>query len=349
MTLRISVYNIYEYLNEANYIFRNKDSAIGDDLLTPFVELKAAAEKRGYLIGTPDVVPFECADAILFCDYPSNASLVLEHALKARVPLYLLALESPLINPDNQAECKHSIFKNVFTWNDKYVAHGDDKYRKINYSFKLPRTIDIYDEPYSRKLCTMIAGNKQTNAVGELYSKRIDIIEWFESNHPDDLDLYGTEWDSLPYYLSGNKRILNKFPILRKLFAKNYTAYKGRVLRKKDVLNKYNFSICYENMSHQFGYITEKIFDSFFSACIPIYLGAENVQFHIPEECYIDARDFQNIDDLYRAISSMSNVEIMKKRKSIRDFLASNACAEFGCEHFVNTVLDVIASNEVAI
>jgi hypothetical protein len=39
---------------------------------------------------------------------------------------------------------------------------------------------------------------------------------------------------------------------------------------KKNTLEKYKFSICYENARDIPGYITEKIFDCFFAGCVPI-------------------------------------------------------------------------------
>lgn len=60
--------------------------------------------------------------------------------------------------------------------------------------------------------------------------------------------------------------------IERKFFKKNERylplkprpSYKGKVQEKQSVLKKTKFSICYENVSDLQGYITEKIFDSFF-------------------------------------------------------------------------------------
>jgi hypothetical protein len=59
-------------------------------------------------------------------------------------------------------------------------------------------------------------------------------------------------------------------------------------------LEKYKFSICYENARDTPGYITEKIFDCFFAGCVPIYWGANNITDHIPKECFIDKRDFED-------------------------------------------------------
>ena len=244
---------MHENLNKSNFMFTNNDTSIGDDLLVPLKRLKEYSEKYEVFFGTPDIISFENSDAILFIDYPTTATEILAKAIKANVPLFLLAIESPLVNQDNNNKRKHGIFKKIFTWNDFLVSENKEKYKKINYSFDLPRTIECSLDYKSRKLCTMIAGNKLTSYPGELYSKRIEIIEWFEKNHPNEFDLYGIDWDMLPYYIDGNKRIINKMPFIRKIFYKKYTTYKGRVERKREVLSKYNFSISFENIFGESG------------------------------------------------------------------------------------------------
>ncbi|GAB3961662.1 hypothetical protein GCM10028805_61100 [Spirosoma harenae] len=52
---------------------------------------------------------------------------------------------------------------------------------------------------------------------------------------------------------------------LRDLFGEN----------KREYLKTFKFNLCPEN-SNTAGYVTEKIFDSLFSGCIPIYWGSEN-------------------------------------------------------------------------
>jgi len=42
---------------------------------------------------------------------------------------------------------------------------------------------------------------------------------------------------------------------------------------KKPIMEQYKFSIYHENARNIPGYITEKIFDSFFAGCVPVYWG----------------------------------------------------------------------------
>jgi len=61
---------------------------------------------------------------------------------------------------------------------------------------------------------------------------------------------------------------------------------KGQVWNKHIALDKYNFSIACEN-TIQKNYISEKFWDIILTDGIPIYLGCNNIQKYIPENCYI--------------------------------------------------------------
>ena len=98
----------------------------------------------------------------------------------------------------------------------------------------IPKKINK-DLSKKEKLCTLIAGNKQVNHPLELYSKRVEAIEWFEKYHLEDFDFYGMGWDD---YTSKNRYIrflLKKFR-LSKLVKSKFQSYKGKVDSKKEVL-----------------------------------------------------------------------------------------------------------------
>ena len=61
-----------------------------------------------------------------------------------------------------------------------------------------------------------------------------------------------------------------------------------------NLLNEYKFVFCSEN-SFNNGYVTEKIFNSFFSKSIPIYLGPNDTNRYFNKECFINVRDKKNI------------------------------------------------------
>lgn len=77
---------------------------------------------------------------------------------------------------------------------------------------------------------------------------------------------------------------------------KNKSCYNS--IELLEVFNTYKFILCVEN-SNQDGYITEKIFNVFFSKSIPIYSGAPNIY------KFIDSKSFINITN---TITNSSNI-----------------------------------------
>ena len=101
--------------------------------------------------------------------------------------------------------------------------------------------------------------------------------------------------------------------------------FKGAIppLEKNSYQQKYNFSICYENTKHINGCISERIFDSFASSNVPIYLGAPDIKKWIPENCFIDKRNFKSYKQLYEYIKHMPYAEYRGYIEAIKKFLNS--------------------------
>jgi hypothetical protein len=121
-----------------------------------------------------------------------------------------------------------------------------------------------------------------------------------------------------------------------------YKSYKGEVESKEDVFKKYKFAICYENAKDIPGYITEKIFDCLFAGCIPIYLGADNIQSYIPENCYIDQRKFDSIESVYDFITNIDEEKYNQYIDNIEEFIASDKSHIFRTDYFSKTLIDNI-------
>lgn len=61
---------------------------------------------------------------------------------------------------------------------------------------------------------------------------------------------------------------------------------------KLQVISKYKFNLAYEN-SIEIDYVTEKFFDPLEVGCVPVYMGAPNVEEFAPgDNCYINAAEF---------------------------------------------------------
>jgi hypothetical protein len=256
---------------------------------------------------------------------------------------YLLMLETPQVSPDNGISTHWDRYRKILTWNDELV--DGKKFIKINF----PNIIQVHPEDGFKlrdRFCCLISSNKALaqNDERDLYPKRVEVIRWFERNAHQDFDLYGLGWD-VPAIKGGLKgRIENRFwrAFCRIKPMQPFPSYRGRVSRKSDVLSRTRFAICYENVRDLPGYITEKIFDCFFSGCIPVYWGASNITDYIPADCFIDRRKFRDTADVYMALKNISEFEFRGYQQRIAAFLQSDAAYPFSSEFFAETIVSTI-------
>jgi len=317
-----------------NIIFQLDHPTNRDNCYYPYWLLKNELLKAGIEINTADVNAGKDVSFELHQDVQRNV---------CEVPAYVMLLESPVIRPDDQRNDILAKYRKVFTWNDDLV----DGLRYIKFNTPNPIVISSNHGWQERdRLCCMIAGNKAPLQPSdlELYSERIKTIQWFEKTAPKDFDLFGSAWDSP----AARQGLLGKVTarLQRQLFAKfgrvYFSSYRGKVISKLETLQKYRFSICYENVRDIPGYITEKIFDSFFAGCVPVYWGASNISTHIPDTCFIDRRKFANHEDLYQFLHSMTEPECIGYQERIAAFLMSEQARPFSAEFFAETICTTI-------
>lgn len=101
-----------------------------------------------------------------------------------------------------------------------------------------------------------------------------------------------------------------------------------------NVFNRYKFIICLEN-SYTDGYITEKIFNCFFSRSIPIYKGPKDTNKFINKNSYIDLIDL----DLDKIKLLMNNEDEYNKIINI------NKIMDYDNENYTKIANDFIKTN----
>ncbi len=326
-----------------------------DDCLYPMVVLRDKFKTKGYELSTYDMYPADKFDLFLFSDMPDFRNKDFQNIIHLRKPLYLILTESEIIKPENWDIKKHILFEKIFTWNDSKV--DGRKYIKFFLANKIPDIFEI-DLSTKKKLCVMITANKMNYDKRELYSERLNAVEWFNNNHTEDFDLYGIDWEKGVWIKQIRKflrnkiirkifKIIEKINFFRGLFKKNLIVYRGTIPEKRAILSRYKFSICFENARNIPGYITEKIFDSFFAGCIPIYLGAPNIKNFIPENTFIDWSRFKNYAELYNYIKQLSDNEYENYLRNIQSFIKSKQMRFFSAEFFAETIIkNIIPGNE---
>lgn len=269
----------------------------------PYIFLREKLFEKGYLLKSSNGSSLDNCEWVLFFDEPSVfpfkglrglASRIksvilskptnknfykecLKRGMKNRIALFLW--EPPSVVPNNWDYKLHKLFPKIFTWNDNYV--DECKFVKIYW----PQTRNFAEVPVidykKKKLLINISGNKSSIHPRELYSERLKSIKHFQKFQPNNFDLYGVGWETS-----------NNYP------SQEYSSYRGTVSNKWDVLPNYKFSLCYENIIDEPGYITEKIFDCFRARCVPVYWGAPNVTDYIDKDTFIDRREFKSNKEL---------------------------------------------------
>ncbi len=318
-----------------NNIFDLKDPGNRDRCYEPYALLATKFRAHDIVLCTPDE-----SDG----DLAFELHMDVRPPVHAGTPAYLMLLETPLIRPANAV--LPASYQRVFTWNDS-LADGE-RHIKINYPNPLSvPEVDGFD--HRDRFCCLIAGNKAPTQHDprELYSERVRAIRWYEEHAPAEFDLYGVGWELPPAKpgLAGKvyRRLWQQasrvFPMTP------FPLYRGKVDRKRDVLQRTRFSICFENMRDMPGYITEKIFDCFFANCVPVYWGADNVTGHIPSDCFIDRRQFSDTAAVHEHLKAMDEGTYRGYQQRIAAFMASDAVQPFGAEVFAETIVSTIVQD----
>ncbi|MEI7481978.1 MAG: glycosyltransferase family 10 [Elusimicrobiota bacterium] len=336
---RLAIWVDAAYSNDA--LFDPLSPLNRDNCLSAYRLLKDQLQAGGWECRTHDVYKAGgiTPDAVLFTDMPKVRPDTLLGDWSGRVRKLAVLLECAVIKPQNWLPGSHNGFDTVFTWDEKYIDNC--KYFKINFPNPFPDSTTA--NPLNKSgFCVMITANKKSSHPLELYSEREKTVRWFERSHPGEFNLYGMGWDRRIFTGPKLVRALNRFGALARLTATKYPSYRGVVAEKKPVIEKYRFSICYENAREIPGYITEKIFDCFFAGNIPVYWGAPDIEKYIPRDCFIDRRDFASHEQLYAYMKGRSDSDLLKYIEAARAYLSSPAAYQFSDRYFAETIVKTL-------
>ena len=297
-----------------NALFNSEER---DGTLIPFCELKKAAIKLGYNIkavytleNLPDVA------AIVFLN-THNEYRFMNLLQFYNCPKILYIWEPPLNDNIGYNATYYQYFTKVFSLSSDLV--DNKKVFKWYYPQPSLHMIDKLPRYEDKKLCTMIIGRHYSNYPGELYSARLQAIEFFSRYGTQEFEFYGGGWS-----------------------AQQYPCYRGTVKNKAACLKNYRFSLCYENTNNVPGYLTEKIFDCFVAGCVPVYWGDPAINHSIPHNCFINRYSFSSLDQLYHYLKNMPREVYQEYLDNIQRFLTSPAAYRFSIPAFIDTFLSAI-------
>lgn len=142
-----------------------------------------------------------------------------------------------------------------------------------------------------------------------------------EKNHFEELDFYGKN--------TGETK-------------NDYRSYKGKVDDKLEILSKYRYCICYENNNGYERYVTEKIYDCMVAKCVPIYLGAPDIEKYVPSECFIDARKFNSFEQIYEFVTGISETQWEGYINAIEKFIDLNGLEAYSGIAMLNDICNLL-------
>ncbi len=292
-----------EGMNEEGMLFSNAR----DEVTKPFIVLKKSLEEAGYEVRFIQE-GMHAQDATAIISFGAFGFDLTEYP---RERCFLFSFEPPVVDSRCYSDWLTRNFGKVFILPQDYV----DNIHFFKFYYPQPRQSMVESQILfeDKKLCALICANKSSSHPQSLYYARRDVVDFFERLGNGKLDLYGPWWDGRPLW-------------------------KGTIPNKWEVLKRYKFSFCYENMHSQRGYITEKIFDSMVAGCVPIYLGASDITDYIPAECFIDRRAFFSNKDLYRFLEEMDETTHEGYLQAIRRYFDSPEAQLFSIKNFVDLI-----------
>jgi hypothetical protein len=186
-----------------------------------------------------------------------------------------------------------------------------------------------FDRPREVSIKRELASKLYPPIGRDLYLERLRAIDHF-ADRPD-FDVRGQGWERRHPAVS--QRLHNR--VLR--------AYRGPVAEKLTTLADYKFSLCLENSRFD-GYVSEKIFDCFFTGTIPIYLGAPDIERYVPPETFVDLRRFRGYSDLEHFLNDLDDKRARQYVEAAADFVRSPAYARYEQEQFASALVEALST-----
>jgi len=127
-----------------------------------------------------------------------------------------------------------------------------------------------------------------------------------------------------------------------------YRCWRRKVeISKHELSAEYRFVMAYENLRGRRGYISEKIFDALQAGSVPVYLGEERIAEFVPQEAFVDARDFRTHRELLAYLQLCPESEWREMRQAGQDFLRSTEFRPFTDEAFAERMTEVLRKFDV--
>jgi len=199
---------------------------------------------------------------------------------------------------------KYNYDYNVLKYFDKIITYCDSiiKLPNVEYFPFVSRFDKIHlkylqkNRRYDKSI-GMILANRQNNEIYEINGVKLQRLDYLRKKFAiflDNLTVRGSGWDEIEHHKYIKvENIPNRMVDNTNIF---------------DFYKKFNFALIVENCDAE-NYVSEKIYDAWIAGCIPIYYG-NNDKIDLPRDCYIDIKDFNNIEQVNSYINKMEKKHI---------------------------------------
>lgn len=304
-------------------IIQEQDSALGEELINKgaFAHTIFCFESQIYarnFYKKLDFLPQQFRNRIFFeglFEHTKNCNK--ENNFHSYFPSY----DDEDILPPRDWDKRHFV---SLVMGNKYIEHGNTLPKNKNFKNLLK---------WGRK-CLYKNSPDRYAQKNELQNKRLEFIEFFGSKNL--LKLYGRGWDDLSNLPKNWEKRLTK--IVNELSPQP-------IEDKLGAISSCKFNLCIENLCYK-GYITEKIIHSFVVGSIPVYLGAPDIEKYIPKNCFIDVRDFSNIEEVFEFMNSLSNEKAQEYIQNGRSFLNSAEGKKYSFKFYAKFLFNLIQTEE---
>jgi hypothetical protein len=329
-----------------------------------FSRWKQKAEALGIQVDTWDEAPLATCDLLWLLDLPPTRKEFeqIHSELRPNTPIILQVFESPAIAPFGFIGGNQNHISAVVTYEFPDASPNSSKY--FHYHLPVPIRSPVKNPPFSqRKGLLMHYSNRVSGfwairqaglaglpffgrmlagwecplslvtelSRGDLYGERRAIAREAERSMPDFLDLFGPGW---------NGAQISWCPLYPN---RPYRCWRGNSkVSKQELSAEYRFVVAYENFRGRRGYISEKIFDALQAGSVPIYLGEERIIEIVPQEAFVDPRNFRTRRELLAYLRCCPEPEWQEMRQAGQKFLRSAAFQSFTDEAFAERMTDVL-------
>ncbi|WP_281683310.1 glycosyltransferase family 10 domain-containing protein [Zunongwangia profunda] len=246
------------------------------------------------------------SERLKFVEHPKDAKIIITSSEKhifrnpsllLRNKKFLIWTNEPRVSTKQKSFRLFNLFSKIHVMNvyTKSVFVNQVTYQKKRFKSNSPLSLEVNYKKDKQCVALMSFYNGGRNSKLIVNSNNVDLIKL-----RSEIALYGYKYGFLDIYGKGWPQGISK----------EDSRNNNWVERKKEILGKYRFNLCFENTIAE-NYITEKIWDSIENYCLPIYFGGMGHSIYkiFPKNGFIDYAEFKTPKELFDYIAQISEVE----------------------------------------